>query len=175
MALIYLPQGFNINDYNFGVVPASAGFQPVTTFANIDKSEIYDWGFSDDPTDFNNFGGDDTTLLAAKEKATKKGDANWQRLINGALTYGIPVLKGLVDAGVIRNANFKYLQNGQFDRNALANLLGQTNGELAPSKLDQANSRGANIFGINTSTLLLVGAGLLVYSIFKKEPKTSKK
>ncbi|MFD2521369.1 hypothetical protein [Emticicia soli] len=97
-------------------------------------------------------------------------DKWWEQLLNGVIKYGDPFLTMLTKNGIIPNKNIQAVIKGQYDQNAMAQLMAANGGSLdkAPA---QIIDRSANnkIFGLDTSTLVLIAAAILLFMVGKKQ------
>ncbi len=156
----YLPATGSLGSFDFN----SLGFGQ--SFVNIQDNSLSGLGFQNwSEVNYNQFGGTPDDLVKAKDKAVKAGDRWWEKALSAVLVYGVPIIAALVSAGVLKNKN-----------TAIADLSGQNYNKAAMESL--INSGGLNlkdepreteIFGIKTSTLILIGAGLLIWVMFKPE------
>jgi len=96
-------------------------------------------------------------------------DKWWEQILNGVVKYGDPFLSMLSKNGIIPNKNLQAVLKGQYDQNAMAQLLAANGGSLdkAPT---QIIDRSANnkILGLDTSTLVLIAAAILLFMVGKK-------
>lgn len=94
-------------------------------------------------------------------------DKWWEQILNGVVKYGDPFLTMLSKNGIIPNKNLQAVLKGQYDQNAMAQLLAANGGTLDKSP-NQIVDRSAKIFGLDTSTLVLIVVAVLLLMVFQK-------
>lgn len=116
--------------------------------------------------------GSDIDIALAKLDANDKGAFDWAKLLDNVLKYGGKTLTILTSAGIIKDKN--KLALGEINQAALQQFLlanaGRNLSTADPETLvvpRQADPK--NPFGLDTTTILLIGGALLVgYYISKK-------
>lgn len=137
------------------------------SFVNVQDSGLYGLGFQNwaeiNPYEW---GGSPQVLLESKDKAAKAGNKWWEKAINAVLVYGLPVLQKLVEIGILKNKNtaISDLGSGKFDNAAMQQFM-QNGGLTSPTQ----QPREAEIFGMKLSTVIMIGAGLLIFLLFQPE------
>jgi hypothetical protein len=106
------------------------------------------------------------TLITAKEKATSTGDSNWKNVIELILKYGGAALTILSTSGVIKNKNLSTVANGEYDRQALSDLL-NANGGTLDKKPEEIQVPTRSAIDLNNPVILLAAAAGL-YLLLKK-------
>lgn len=108
-------------------------------------------------------------LQQAKIQATGKQDKLWEQILNGVIKYGDPFLTMLTKNGIIPNKNIQAVVKAQYDKNALAQLMAANGGNIDKAPQTVVN-RSANdkILGLDTSTLVLIAAAILLFLVAKK-------
>lgn len=107
-------------------------------------------------------------LSQAKSQAAAKGDKLWEKILNGVIKYGDPFLTMLTKNGIIPNKNIQAVLSAKYDQNAMAQLLAANGGSIDKAP-NQITDRSANIFGLNTSTLIIIAAIILLFMVAKNK------
>lgn len=108
-----------------------------------------------------------TQFQQAKIEASAK-DKWWEQILNGVVKYGDPFLTMLTKNGIIPNKNIQAVLKGQYDQNAMAALLAVNGGNIDKSP-NQITDRSAKLFGLDTSTLILIAAAILIFLTVQKK------
>lgn len=101
-----------------------------------------------------------------QNKKDASADANFNKIAGYVLKYGGGALDILTRNGIIKNKNVQTVLNGQYDQAAFAQLLAANGGSLnvPPAQLQD---RSAKILGMDTSTLVLIAAAIVIALILK--------
>lgn len=108
-------------------------------------------------------------LEQAKTAAAGK-DKWWEQILNGVVKYGDPFLTMLSKNGIIPNKNIQAVLKGQYDQQAMAQLLAANGGNIDKAP-NQISDRSAKIFGLDTSTLILIAAAILLFFTMQNNKK----
>lgn len=105
-------------------------------------------------------------FLTSKAKNSGK---DFEKVLDYIFTYGDRALTILSKNGVIPNKNLKSALQSNYDQTALNEFLAANGGSLTATP-ENLKERSANtqILGLDTSTLVLIGAGLLLFMVSKK-------
>jgi hypothetical protein len=108
-----------------------------------------------------------TQATQAQKQAAAAGNTQLANIFAGVLKFGLPLLTVLTSSGILKDKNriaIAEIQSGQLAQFQSLNSgvdFTQTN----PNQLRSANAN--NPLGIDSSTLLLVGLGVLIYTQLK--------
>jgi hypothetical protein len=151
----YLPATSQLGQFSFSSLPFGQSF--VHTSQSFAGLGFQNWAEVSPEV------GNPQELLKAKDTAVKEGNKWWEKALSAVLVYGTPILEALAKAGIIKNKNsINEVVNGQLDYAKLQALYNS-------GGLTTATTRETEIFGLKTSQLLLLGAGLLGYWIISKK------
>jgi hypothetical protein len=151
-----------INGFNFFQVPTNASFTPIQSNNVNPNFRFYEWTPSED---FN-------TLVQAKKTANSTKNEAWQKILNAVLLYGPAVFGILQQSGVLNSS--RDLRTGNINQDAFNRLNQGVGGDFSIDKLENFQNRNANILGLNTSTLILLGVGFLGFMIYSNRPQSKK-
>lgn len=161
----YVPATNQLGNFSLNSLPFGQ------SFVNIQDSSLSGLGFQN-WAEVNSYewGGSPQILLSAKDKAAKSGDKWWEKALSAVLIYGLPIISGLVAAGVLKNKNTAItdLGSGEIDRKKLEQMM--QNGGLSGTP----QPRETEIFGMKLSTVIMIGAGILIFLLFQPQPARRK-
>ena len=128
------------------------------------------WQIGVTPTLLYNLQFDPFTKSAFEQAKVKAAgtNKNWEKVLDYVLTYGDRAVTILSKNGIIPNKNIQTILKAQYDQTKLNELLAANNGALSlpPEKL--AERSAPKVFGLDSSTLVLILAGVLLFMVARK-------
>lgn len=99
----------------------------------------------------------------------KAGNTDWSKVLDYVFTYGDRAVSILSKNGIIPNKNVQAILQANYDQTALNEFLAANGGSLtaAPESLKE-RSANTQILGLDTSTWVLIAAGVLLVMVAKK-------
>lgn len=112
---------------------------------------------------------DEATKNAFAVAKAKSSGKTWEKVLDYVFTYGDRALSILSKNGIIPNKNIQAILQSNYDQNALNEFLAANGGSLTGTP-ENLKERSANnqILGIDSSTLVLIAAAVVLVMIVKK-------
>lgn len=112
---------------------------------------------------------DEATKNAFQVAKAKQSGKQWEKVLDYVFTYGDRAVSILSKNGIIPNKNVQAILQANYDQTALNEFLAANGGSLTATP-ENLKERSANtqILGLDTSTWVLIAAGVLLFMVSKK-------